>query len=200
MYAVMMTGGKQRRVKLNSHVQIERISAEVNETVTFDDVLLIYDGEKAHLGQPFVAKASVEAVVVDQAKGPKIRIIKMRRRKHSMTRTGHRQQYTWVKIVAIKHNGKSLVAEHQDIQSSASVTKAESAKKAKVAESAAAKPKKVATKKAPASAAKKAASGDAKKAATKTADKKPAAKKATAKTSDKKPAAKKATAKKTTEK
>lgn len=101
MYAVIATGGKQRRVQLGCRYQIERIPTALDEKVVFEDVLLLNDDQKVHIGTPQVTGASVEAVVVDHARGPKIRIIKMRRRKHSMTKTGHRQQYTWVRITRI---------------------------------------------------------------------------------------------------
>ena len=104
MYAIVSTGGKQLRVKVGSRYRIEKLkSVKLNEKHNFNFVLLLNDGEKVHIGQPFVANAVVEAEVVDEAKGPKIRIVKMRRRKHSMTRTGHRQNYTWVKVTAIKN-------------------------------------------------------------------------------------------------
>ena len=106
MYAIITTGGKQVKVELGARCRIERLSEDVDSAVNFEDVLLVHDGTKATIGSPYVAKAVVEAVVVDQIKGPKIKIIKMRRRKHSMTKTGHRQYYTWVRFVAIKVDGK----------------------------------------------------------------------------------------------
>ena len=111
MYAVIATGGKQRRVQLGGRYQIERISTDLNETVTFDNVLLVRDEAALHIGQPILGHATVQAVVIDHAKGPKIRIVKMRRRKHSMTRTGHRQNYTWVRVTDIQVDGKGLKSE-----------------------------------------------------------------------------------------
>ena len=103
MYAIVSTGGKQLRVKEGGRYRVEKIkSAKVNDKYNFNFVLLVNDGKKVHIGQPFVANAMVESEIVDESKGPKIRIVKMRRRKHSMTRTGHRQNYNWVKITAIK--------------------------------------------------------------------------------------------------
>ena len=108
MYAIITTGGKQVKVELGARCRIEKLNEDVDNEISFEDVLLVHDGKGATIGMPYVEKACVEAVVVDQVKGPKVRIIKMRRRKHSMTKTGHRQQYTWVRFVAIKVGDKVI--------------------------------------------------------------------------------------------
>ena len=119
MYAVIATGGKQRRVQLGRRYQIERISTELDEKVVFEQVLLLNDDQKIHIGTPQVTGASVEAVVVDHARGPKIRIIKMRRRKHSMTKTGHRQQYTWVRITRIGSSSEPTPSQAEAVKTQA---------------------------------------------------------------------------------
>lgn len=98
MYAVIQTGGKQYRVKSGEQVKIEALPAEVGAAVSFDRVLMLGEGEGARIGAPFVAGAAVKATVVSQGRGEKIRIFKLRRRKHFAKTQGHRQSYTEVRI------------------------------------------------------------------------------------------------------
>ena len=74
----------------------------VSKKVTFDEVLMVADGDKVQVGSPLVAKASVEAKVISQGKGKKVHILKFKRRKHSMKQQGHRQLFTEVQIGKIK--------------------------------------------------------------------------------------------------
>ncbi len=101
MYAVIKSGGKQYRVKEGQTLKLEKIEVATGETIEFDEVLLVSDGEKINVGAPLVAGAKVTAEVIDHGRGDKVTIIKFRRRKHSMTRQGHRQWYTEVKITGI---------------------------------------------------------------------------------------------------
>jgi len=98
MYAVIQTGGKQYRVKSGEQVKIELLSAEVGATVSFDRVLMLGEGDGVKVGAPFVSGAAVKATVVAQGRGEKIRIFKMRRRKHYAKTQGHRQGFTEVRI------------------------------------------------------------------------------------------------------
>jgi len=98
MYAVIQTGGKQYRVKSGEQVKIELLAAEVGETVSFDRVLMLGEGEGVKVGAPFVAGAAVKATVVAQGRGEKVRIFKLRRRKHFAKTQGHRQGFTEVRI------------------------------------------------------------------------------------------------------
>lgn len=100
-YAVIKSGGKQHRVTEGEVLRLEKIEAATGETIQFDEVLLVADGETVTIGTPVVEGASVSAEVVSHGRADKIRIIKFRRRKHSMKRQGHRQWYTEVKITAI---------------------------------------------------------------------------------------------------
>lgn len=102
MYAVIKTGGKQYRVEEGDLLKIEKLEIGTGETVKFDEVLLVADGDKVTVGQPLVKGASVTAEVVDQGRHDKIRIVKFRRRKHYRKQAGHRQWYTAVKITGIK--------------------------------------------------------------------------------------------------
>jgi large subunit ribosomal protein L21 len=102
MFAVIKTGGKQYKVAADDVLTVEKLEGGVGESVTFDDVLMIVDGEAVTVGAPRVDGASVRAELVDQTKGPKLISFKKRRRKHgSARRKGHRQQLTQVRIVEI---------------------------------------------------------------------------------------------------
>ena len=102
MQAIIVTGGKQYKVSEGDVLFIEKLEAEAGETITFDQVLAIVDGETATFGAPVVEGASVEATVVKNGKGKKIRIFKYTPKKGYRKRQGHRQPYTKVQIGAIK--------------------------------------------------------------------------------------------------
>jgi large subunit ribosomal protein L21 len=101
MYAVVKTGGKQYKVAPGEKLKVEQIPADVGAEVILDQVLLVGDGEAVRLGQPTVTGATVKATVVAHGRGEKIRIFKMRRRKHYQKHQGHRQNYTELQIDAI---------------------------------------------------------------------------------------------------
>lgn len=101
MYAVIKTGGKQYKVAVGDKIKIELIPADINSTVTFSEILMLTDGENTTVGTPFVSGATVSASIINQGRHKKIRIFKMRRRKHYQKHQGHRQYYTEVKIDAI---------------------------------------------------------------------------------------------------
>ncbi|MCP3908886.1 MAG: 50S ribosomal protein L21 [Oceanicoccus sp.] len=102
MYAVIESGGKQHRVKEGETLKLEKIEVAIGESIDFDKVLMVGEGESAKIGAPYVDGGKVTAEVVDQARHKKVKIMKFRRRKHSMKQAGHRQWYTEVKITAIK--------------------------------------------------------------------------------------------------
>lgn len=102
MYAVIVSGGQQYRVKPGQFLKIEKISAGTNTTVKFDKVLMVCDGEKTMVGAPYLSGYTVNAEVVAEGRLDKIRIIKFKRRKHHMKTMGHRQSYTEVKITGIQ--------------------------------------------------------------------------------------------------
>ncbi len=101
MYAVIKCGGKQHRVNVDELLKVELLKTEAGETIKFDDVLMVVDGNDIKIGQPVVAGASVEAEVVEHGRGKKVRIVKHKRRKHYHKEQGHRQWYTLLKIKAI---------------------------------------------------------------------------------------------------
>jgi len=98
MYAVIQTGGKQYRVKSGEQVKVEMLPAQVGAAVSFDRVLMLGEGEAVRVGAPFVDGARVKATVVAQGRGEKLRIFKLRRRKHFAKTQGHRQSFTEVRI------------------------------------------------------------------------------------------------------
>lgn len=101
MYAIIKTGGKQYRVAAGEKLKVESLNAEVGSQVTISEVLAVSDGNELKVGAPFVEGASVTATVVSHGRHDKVRIFKMRRRKHSIKNAGHRQNYTELKIETI---------------------------------------------------------------------------------------------------
>ena len=102
MNAIIVTGGKQYKVSEGDVIYIEKLDNEAGDTVKFEQVLAIIDGEKATFGAPVVEGASVEAKIVKNGKGKKVRIFKYTPKKGYRKRQGHRQPYTKVQIGAIK--------------------------------------------------------------------------------------------------
>ena len=101
MYAVIESGGKQHRVVEGETLKLEKIEVATGETVTFDKVLMVKSGEELKIGAPYVEGSKVTAEVVSQGRHDKVKIVKFRRRKHSMKQAGHRQWFTEVKITGI---------------------------------------------------------------------------------------------------
>ena len=101
MYAVVTTGGKQYRVSAGEKIKVEQLPAEVGSEVLLDKVLLIADGENLTMGAPLVQGASVKVKVLAHGRGEKVRIFKMRRRKHYRKSQGHRQNFTEIEILGI---------------------------------------------------------------------------------------------------
>jgi large subunit ribosomal protein L21 len=101
MYAVIETGGKQYRVGLGDVIRVEKLDAEAGNNVELDRVLMVSDDAGLKVGNPMVAGATVGAVVKSHGRGDKIRIFKLRRRKHFRRTQGHRQDYTEIEITRI---------------------------------------------------------------------------------------------------
>ena len=101
MYAVIKTGGKQYKVSVGEKLKVEQIPADIDSTIELSEVLMIADGDAVKVGTPLVEGAKVTATVVAHGRGEKIRIFKMRRRKHYQKHQGHRQNFTEIRIDAI---------------------------------------------------------------------------------------------------
>jgi large subunit ribosomal protein L21 len=109
MYAVIKTGGKQYRVAEGQTLKVEKLEVEEGASVEFDTVMMLADGDQIQVGAPYVDGARVTATVKSQGRGPKVRIIKFRRRKHYFKRQGHRQSYTELRIDGIGSLGAPAV-------------------------------------------------------------------------------------------
>ena len=101
MYAVIKTGGKQYKVAAGEKIKVEQIAADVGQEITIDQVLAIGVGADLKVGTPLVAGASVVVTVLSHGRHDKVRIFKMRRRKHYQKRQGHRQNFTEIQIGAV---------------------------------------------------------------------------------------------------
>lgn len=101
MYAIIETGGKQYKVTEGDSIFIEKLDKDANDSIVFDKVLALLDGENNSFGTPTVAGATVSATVEKNGRGKKIRIFKYNPKKGYRKRQGHRQPYTKVKIGAI---------------------------------------------------------------------------------------------------
>ena len=101
MTAIIVTGGKQYKVAEGDTLFIEKLPVEAGDSVTFDQVLAVIDGENATFGAPVVEGASVTANVVKSGKGAKVRVYKMKPKKGYRRTQGHRQPYTKVQIETI---------------------------------------------------------------------------------------------------
>ncbi len=133
MYAVIKSGGKQHRVTQGETLKLEKIEAATGETIQFDEVLMVTDGDNVTIGTPVVEGAAVSAEVLSHNRSEKVRIIKFRRRKHSMKRQGHRQWFTEVKITNILASGATKAAPKKADAKKDAASKAEKAAPKKAA-------------------------------------------------------------------
>jgi len=101
MYAVIKTGGKQYKVAVGEKLKVEQIPADIGSELTIDQVLAVGAGDSIKFGAPLVEGAKVLVTVVAHGRHDKVKIFKMRRRKHYQKHQGHRQNYTEIQIVSI---------------------------------------------------------------------------------------------------
>ena len=101
MYAVIATGGKQYRVAEGTTVKVEKLDVAEGDSIKFDEVLLVADGDNVNVGTPHVAGSTVTATVKSHGRGKKIHVIKFKRRKNYRRKIGHRQSYTELEITGI---------------------------------------------------------------------------------------------------
>lgn len=106
IYAIVEAAGQQFWLQPNRYLDLDRLDAEVESTVTLETVLLLKGAKGTTLGQPYVKGASVELKVLAHRRGPKILVYKMRRKKKTRRKTGHRQELTRVLVQAIQLGGK----------------------------------------------------------------------------------------------
>lgn len=98
MFAVIKTGGKQYKVQQGDVLQVEKLGLEKDKTITFDEVLLVEDGKETLIGTPFVDKAKVHAVIIENFKDDKVIVFKKKRRKQYKKMRGHRQELSRIRI------------------------------------------------------------------------------------------------------
>ncbi len=110
MYAVIRTGGKQYRVAAGDKIKVESVAADVGTTLTLSDVLMVANSEQVMVGTPILNGATVSATVVSQGRHDKVKIFKMRRRKHYQKHQGHRQNYSEIFVTAISDGAGITVA------------------------------------------------------------------------------------------
>lgn len=101
-YAIFENGGKQYKATEGNVVQVDRLTANVGDKLSLDNVLLLVDGEAVEVGSPVVDKATIKATVVSHDKGPKVIVFKYRPKSRYRVKTGHRQKYTRLMIDAIE--------------------------------------------------------------------------------------------------
>jgi large subunit ribosomal protein L21 len=107
-YAIVEASGQQFWLQPNRYVDLDRIPAEVDSTVTLETVLLLHDGTASTVGQPYVSGATVELKVLAHRRGPKVIVYKMRPKKKTRRKNGHRQELTRVMVSSISVAGKPL--------------------------------------------------------------------------------------------
>ncbi len=101
MYAIVNINGIQTKVTPDATLEVPRLKGEPGATLTFDQVLLVSDGDKIQVGQPYLKGASLTAEVVDHFRGKKIKIFKFKRRQKYRRRRGYRDERTRIRVTAI---------------------------------------------------------------------------------------------------
>jgi large subunit ribosomal protein L21 len=125
MYAIVATSGKQFRVSEGDRILVDRVPAEVGQTVRLDSVLMFGGEDKPTVGTPFVSGAAVEATVVAHRSGDKIIVFKFEARKRKRRKTGHRQQLSELRIGAIRPPEGKSATKPRAARASAETTKQE---------------------------------------------------------------------------
>ena len=111
MYAIVETGGKQYPVEEGRYVDIELLDAEKDAKVTFDKIVMLVNGKKSKVGQPYVSGASVEGTVMAHDKAKKVIVFKQRPKKGYRKKQGHRQGFTRVMISKIRTSAQKKASE-----------------------------------------------------------------------------------------
>lgn len=102
MYAIVETGGKQYQLEEGRYVDIEKLDEGLDSKVTFDKIVMLVNGKKSKVGQPYVLNASVEGVIVKQDRTKKVLVYKQRAKKGYRKKQGHRQCFTRVMVNKIR--------------------------------------------------------------------------------------------------
>jgi large subunit ribosomal protein L21 len=116
MYAVIETGGKQYRVEVGTELEVELLDGGAGDSIAFDRILLIADGDAASIGRPVVANASVSGEIIRRDRGEKVISFKYRPKARRRVKKGHRQELTVVRISDIVLDGKSAAKEYAEAE------------------------------------------------------------------------------------
>ena len=111
MFAVIKTGGKQYRVAADDVITVATLEGEAGAEVTFEEVLLLTDGDAVQVGAPLLSGVSVSGEIVEHGRTRKVIAFKKRRRQNSRRKRGHRQHITTVRITGISAGGTASKAE-----------------------------------------------------------------------------------------
>jgi large subunit ribosomal protein L21 len=123
MYAIVEIAGKQYKVRENDKLIVPRLSGEVDDTVTFDRVLLYADDDETfQLGTPVIPDAAVTATIVEHVKGDKVLVFRKKRRKRFKVKRGHRQPYTRIEVSGLSFNGRSKTESDEPAEEQGSVS------------------------------------------------------------------------------
>lgn len=161
-YAIVESGGKQYKAVEGGLLEVDLLAEEIGKKITLSKVLLLSDEVGTRVGTPFLPGVSVEATVVEHFKGPKIIVFNYRAKQRYRVKTGHRQQYSRLKVNSIAYEGKPKAAKKEESKSISAPEKTAKAEVKKATKVEAKKPVKVTKKAAPAT----------KKSTSKKADKK----------------------------
>lgn len=132
-YAIIEAGGKQLRVEPGRFYDVDRLAAEPDSKLTIDKVLFVRDDDTVSVGQPFISGATVQATVVSHLRGPKLIVYKMKPKKKTRKKQGHRQELTRLMIDSIDLAGQASSAAQK---SAANATKPEAGEVAEADEEA----------------------------------------------------------------
>ena len=102
MYAIVNIHGNQTKVTPDATLELPRLAGEPGQKVSFDQVLMVCDGDTITIGKPYLEGASLTVEVVEHLRGPKLRVFKFKRRREYRRRIGHRDSLTRVRVTAIK--------------------------------------------------------------------------------------------------
>ena len=111
MFAIVETGGKQYQVEEGRYVDVELLEGEKDSKIVFDKVVMLVNGKKSKVGQPYVKNASAEGVIMGHDKAKKVIVYKQRPKKGYRVKRGHRQEYTRVMINKIRTTASKKAAE-----------------------------------------------------------------------------------------
>ena len=119
MYAIVETGGKQYQMEEGRYLKVELLDGDVESKIVFDKIIMLANGKKSKVGQPYVKGASVEGTILAHDKEKKIIVYKQRPKKGYRKKQGHRQGFTKVMITKIRSTAQKKAAETEVVETEA---------------------------------------------------------------------------------